>query len=160
MAEIKQIKLTREGFASLEKALEQEQARLTEATRILQEQMEASTDSEDTGLEDAKREKGLIEARIDEIEDTLARATLITDQESGGRVGLGSVLVLHNEAAGKDMKVQLVSAPEATARGGQYPKISDDSPVGRELMGRKKGESFVVNLENGKQMKYKIKSIE
>ncbi len=160
MADIKQIKLTREGFSSLEKALEQEQGRLVEATRILQEQMEASTDSEDTGLEEAKREKGLIEARIDEIEDTLARATLIEDGEKGGRVGLGSVLVLHMDASGRDMTVQLVSAPEATARGGQYSKISDDSPVGRELMGRKKGESFVVTLENGKQMKYKIKSIE
>lgn len=160
MAEIKQVKLTREGFASLEKALEQEQERLAEATRILQEQMEANADSEDTGLEEAKREKGLIEARIDEIEDTLARATLIEDSEHGGRIGLGSVLVLRNETAGKETKVQLVSAPEATARGGSHQKISDDSPVGRELMGRKKGESFVVNLEGGKQIKYKIKSIE
>lgn len=160
MPEMKQIKLTREGFASLEKALEQEQERLQEATRILQEQMEASADAEDTGLEDAKREKGLIEARIEEIEDTLARATLIEDSESGGRVGLGSVLLLRNESAGKETKVQLVSAPEAATRGGSYQKISDDSPVGRELLGRKKGESFVVNLEGGKQIKYKIKSIE
>src|SRR6478735_1685394 len=69
----RQVKLTREGFERLQKTLEQEQARLAEATRILQEQMETSSDTEDTGLEDAKREKMNIEARIDELEDTLAR---------------------------------------------------------------------------------------
>ncbi len=158
--ENKQIKLTQEGFERLQKSLEQEQNRLAEATRILQEQMEASTDLEDTGLEDAKREKGMIEARIEEFEDTLARATLISTDEHTGKVELGSVLVLYNEATKQDMKVQLVSAPEATMRGGSLPKISDDSPVGRELLGRKKGESFVVNLESGKQMKYKIKSLD
>ena len=158
--EYKQIKLTREGFERLEQSLAQEQKRLAEATRILQEQMEASADFEDTGLEDAKREKGIIEARIDELEDTLARASLIDNEENAGRVGLGSIMVLHNDATKQDMRVQLVSAPEATVRGGSLPKISDDSPVGQALMGRKKGESFVVNLESGKQMKYKIKSLE
>ena len=159
-AEHKQIKLTQEGFERLQRSLEQEQGRLAEATRILQEQMEASADFEDTGLEDAKREKVMIEARIEEFEDTLARATLITGDEHTGKVELGSVLVLYNEATKQDMKVQLVSAPEATIRGGSLPKISDDSPVGRELLGRKKGESFVVNLDSGKQMKYKIKSLD
>ncbi|AWN22957.1 transcription elongation factor GreA [Deinococcus irradiatisoli] len=159
-AEHKQVKLTQEGFERLQRSLDQEQVRLAEATRILQEQMEASADFEDTGLEDAKREKAMIEARIDELEDTLARATLIDSEEHAGKVGLGSVLVLYNEATKQDMKVQLVSAPEATVRGGSLPKISDDSPVGRELMGRKKGDSFVVNLDSGKQMKYKIKSLD
>ncbi|AZI42592.1 transcription elongation factor GreA [Deinococcus psychrotolerans] len=158
--ENKQIKLTQEGFERLQRSLDQEQVRLAEATRILQEQMEASADFEDTGLEDAKREKGMIEARIEEFEDTLARATLINGDEHTGKVELGSVLVLYNEATKQDMKVQLVSAPEATMRGGSLPKISDDSPVGRELLGRKKGESFVVNLDSGKQMKYKIKSLD
>lgn len=158
--EHKQVKLTQEGFERLQKSLEQEQNRLAEATRILQEQMEASADFEDTGLEDAKREKGMIEARIEEFEDTLARASLIDAEEHAGRVGLGSIMMLYNEATKQDMRVQLVSAPEATMRGGSIPKISDDSPVGRELMGRKKGESFVVNLESGKQMKYKIRSLE
>ena len=159
-ADNKQIKLTQEGFERLQRSLDQEQVRLAEATRILQEQMEASADFEDTGLEDAKREKGMIEARIDELEDTLSRASLIAAEEHAGRVGLGSIMVLYNEATKQDMRVQLVSAPEATIRGGSLPKISDDSPVGRELMGRKKGDTFVVNLESGKQMKYKVKSLE
>jgi len=159
---IRQVKLTREGFERLQKTLEQEQQRLAEATRILQEQMETSADTEDTGLEDAKREKMAIEARIDELEDTLARATILEDHEggNGGRVELGTIVVLSNETAKNEMKVQVVSAPEAAVLGGSLPRISEDSPVGKELMGRKKGEAFVVNLDNGKQVKYKVKSIE
>lgn len=159
MQSSKSIRLTQEGFERMQKNLEQEKDRLAEATRILQEQMETSADSEDTGLEDAKREKMAIEARIEELDDTLARATLIEDHEDDGSVELGAFVVLSNEATKKDMKVQVVSAAEAGVTGGSMPRVSDDSPVGKELMGRKKGEAFVVNLENGKQMKYKVKSI-
>ncbi len=156
----KTVRLTREGYERLQRALDQEQARLAEATRILQEQMEASADFEDTGLEDAKREKMNIEARIDELEDTLSQATVIEDHENAGRVELGAIVVLNNENSKKETKVMVVSAPEAAVTGGSLPRVSEDSPVGKELMGRKKGESFVVNLDNGKQMKYKVKSIE
>jgi len=156
----KTVRLTREGHERLQRALNQEQARLAEATRILQEQMETSADSEDTGLEDAKREKMNIEARIDELEDTLGQATVIEDHENDGRVELGAIVVLSNEASKKETKVMVVSAPEAAVTGGSLPRVSEDSPVGKELMGRKKGEAFVVNLDNGKQMKYKVKSIE
>lgn len=157
---IKQIRLTREGYDRLQRNLEQEMGRLAEATRILQEQMETSADNEDTGLEEAKREKLNIEARIDELEDTLARATIIEDHENEGRVELGAIVLLSNETTKKDMKVQVVSAPEASVISSGLPRISDDSPVGKEIMGRKKGDAFVVNLDNGKQMKYKVKSIE
>ncbi|MDL2345679.1 GreA/GreB family elongation factor [Deinococcus sp. MIMF12] len=156
----RQVKLTREGFERLQRTLAQEQARLNEATRILQEQMETSADTEDTGLEDAKREKMGIEARIEELEETLALASIIEDHENDGRVELGAIVILANEATKKDMRVQVVSAPEAAVLGGSLPRISEDSPVGKELMGRKKGEAFVVNLENGKQVKYKVKGIE
>ena len=88
----KEIKLTREGFERLQATLNNEKAKLEEATRVLQEQMETSTDAEDTGLEDAKREKMNIEARIDELEDTLTRAQLIEHSGSDGRVGLGTVV--------------------------------------------------------------------
>lgn len=156
----RQVKLTHEGFARLQRALEQEQARLAEATRILSEQMETSADTEDTGLEDAKREKMGIEARIEELEDTLARASLIEDHEHDGRVELGAVVTLSNEATGKDMRLQVVSAVEAGVLGGALPRISEDSPVGKELMGRKKGDTFVVTLENGRQVKYRVQGVE
>lgn len=156
----REVKLTREGYERLKKALEHEQERLAEATRILQEQLENSADYEDSGLEDAKREKMNIETRIDELEDTLARAIVMEDHEEDvGRAALGAIIVLIDENSKKEMKVQLVSAPEASVLGGGLPKISDDSPVGTQLLGRKVGESFVVNLGQ-RQAKYKVKSIE
>ena len=156
----REIKLTREGYERLEKALEHEQNRLAEATRILQEQMETASDYEDTGLEDAKREKMNIEARIEELEDTLSLAAVMDDHgEDTGRASLGAIIVLLDEQGGREMRVQLVSAPEASVLGGGLPRISDDSPVGTQLLGRKVGESFVVNL-GARQAKYKVKSIE
>ncbi len=156
----REIKLTREGYDRLQRALQHEQERLVEATRILQEQMETAADYEDTGLEDAKREKMNIEARIDELEDTLARA-VVMDGASGdeGRASLGAIVVLVDENSKREMRVQLVSAPEASVLGGGLPKISDDSPVGTALLGKKAGESFVVNL-GARQAKYKVKSVE
>ena len=57
-ADNRQIKLTQEGFERLQRSLDQEQVRLAEATRILQEQMEASADFEDTGLERRQAREG------------------------------------------------------------------------------------------------------
>ncbi|MEF2278660.1 GreA/GreB family elongation factor [Deinococcus sp. YIM 134068] len=156
----RQVRLTREGYARLERTLEQEQRRLAEATRILQEQMDTSADTEDTGLEDAKREKMSIEARIEELEDTLARASIIEEHGGAGSIELGAIVTLTNEATKKDMRVQVVSAPEAAVLGGTLPRISEDSPVGKQLMGRKPDETFVVNLDNGKQVKYRVKNVE
>ena len=156
----RQVRLTREGYARLERTLEQEQRRLAEATRILQEQMDTSADTEDTGLEDAKREKMSIEARIEELEDTLARASIIEEHGGAGSIELGAIVTLTNEATRKDMRVQVVSAPEAAVLGGTLPRISEDSPVGKQLMGRKPDETFVVNLDNGKQVKYRVKTVE
>ena len=156
----REIKLTREGYERLQKTLQHEQNRLVEATRILQEQMETAADYEDTGLEDAKREKMNIEARIDELEDTLARAIIMEDHNGDeGRASLGAIIVLVDENNKREMKVQLVSAPEASVLGGGLPKISDDSPVGTQLLGRRVGESFVVNLGQ-RQAKYTVKSVE
>ncbi|RTR30720.1 GreA/GreB family elongation factor [Deinococcus radiophilus] len=161
MTNSKPIRLTREGYERLEQALAHEQERLTEATRIVQEQMENSTDAEDTGLEDAKREKRQVEARIEELEDTLARATVIeASEQDSGTVGLGATVVLSNETAKKEMTVKVVSAAEASVRGtDKVPRISDDSPVGEKLIGCGEGDAFVVNLEGGKQVKYKVKSV-
>ena len=148
----KEIKLTREGFERLQAILETEKARLEEATRVLQEQMETSTDAEDTGLEDVKREKMNIEARIDELEDTLTRAQLVEGKGAEGRVSLGTVVILHNEATKKDMRVQVVSAPEAGVLGGNLPRISDDSPVGLQLIGNYFREGQLLSTAHQFQM--------
>ena len=155
----REVKLTKDGFERLQKALEAEQVRLAEATRILQEQMESSDDYDDTGLEDAKREKLAIETRIDELEDTLARATIIEAPDKGKTITLGTIIQLKEEKSGKEMEVQLVSGAEASIYASNaIRKVSDDSPLGKQLFGKKKGDVFVVDGAKG-QLKYKVLSI-
>ncbi len=154
----REIKLTKEGFERLHKQLELERQRLVEATIILQEQMEDSDDYDGSGLEDAKREKMSIEQRIDELEDTLARAKVLEGAESTKAIGFGSVIQLKEEKSGKELEVQLVSGAEASVPGGSIRKVSDDSPLGQKLFGRKKNEVFVVEGAKG-QLKYKVLDI-
>jgi transcription elongation factor GreA len=154
----REVKLTRDGFERVQKAIEAEQTRLVEATRILQEQMESSDDYDDTGLEDAKREKLAIEQRIDELEETLARAVIIEASDKAKTVTLGSVVQLKEEKTGKEMEVMLVSGAEASIYGSSVRKVSDDSPLGKLLEGKKKGDVFVVDLDT-RQLKYKVLSI-
>jgi transcription elongation factor GreA len=154
----REIKLTKEGFARLHETLAHEQARLEETERLLQDQSGISDDYDDNTLEDAKNTKREIEKRIFELEETLARAVMLESAGDGSSVSLGSIVTLQEEKSGKEMQVQLVAAPEATILGGTVRKVSNESPLGKELEGRKPGELFVVNLERG-QLKYKVVAI-
>ncbi len=153
----REVKLTKEGHERLKAALAQEQLRLQDATQILRQQMEAAEDQEDTGLEDAKREKLAIELRIDDLEDQLSRAVIIKAPK-GNTVQLGMTVKLKEQTSGKSLEVVVVSGIEASILSAGMRKVSDDSPLGKELVGRKAGDSFVVNLERGK-LKYKVVSI-
>lgn len=145
----REVKLTSDGYERLRHELEQERTRLSEATRILQELMESSDDYDDSGLEDAKREKNRIEARIDSLEDTLSRAVIITEEQTGGVVALGGLVTL-NEASGAQLKVRVVAAAEANTLE-QPMKISEDSPMGKALLGRRVGDKVTVDTPRGKK---------
>nr|MDQ3397159.1 transcription elongation factor GreA [Deinococcota bacterium] len=109
----REVRLTQEGYDRLKQSLQQESTRLEEATRILHELTGSSDDYDDSGLEDAKREKAGIEQRIDDIEDQLARAVII-ESHKVDYVDLGSVITLADNASQEDLEVQLVSPVEAS----------------------------------------------
>lgn len=155
----KVVQLTREGFERLQRQLDRENERLIEATGILRETMASGDNFDDTGLEDAKREKGLIEARVEELEDTLARSVLIESPVGIDTITLGATVRLREERSGKELKVQLVSAPEASILEAGIAKVSEDSPLGRQLKGRKANDQFSVELPTN-QLNYKVLSIE
>jgi transcription elongation factor GreA len=155
----REIKLTKEGFERLSAQLETERRRLVEAEAILASQMEDSDDYDGSGLEDAKREKTTIEDRIHELEETLSRAKIIEAGEGNHKtVGLGSTVKLKEEKTGREMQVQLVSGAEVAVQSAGVRKVSEDSPLGVKLMGRKPNEIFVVDVERG-QLKYKVLEI-
>ncbi|RIH89351.1 Transcription inhibitor protein Gfh1 [Meiothermus luteus] len=154
----REVKLTKSGYERLVAELEQERARLQEATRILQELMESSDDYDDSGLEDAKREKARIEARIESLTDTLSRAQII--EEEGHEVSvvtLGAVVQLKSKE-GDLMEVQVVSPAEASVL--ERPmKISDESPLGKALLGQKVGAKVMLETPKGKR-EFRIESIQ
>ena len=155
----REIKLTKEGFQKLSAQLELEKERLIQAETILAAQQDEGDDYDGTGLEDAKRAKTAIEDRLHELEETLALAVVIEAGEGNSKlVALGSTVKLKEEKTGREMQVQLVSGAEVAVQSAGVRKVSEDSPLGVALVGRKKNELFIVDVERG-QLKYKVLEI-
>jgi len=152
----REVKLTKAGYERLQQELKEEKKRLEEATRILQEQMESFEDYEDSGLEEAKREKAQIEARVESLEDILRNAVII-ESADGDKVTLGSIVVVQDEKTGENLTLQIVAPAEATVL--EEPmRISDESPLGGALLGRKEGDKVRVNTPSGRK-NYRILSV-
>jgi transcription elongation factor GreA len=153
----RQVRLTQEGYDRLKAQLEQEYGRLEEATRILRELTGSSDDYDDSGLEEAKREKARLELRIDNLEDQLNRAEIIEAHEVD-KVDLGAVITLQDTSSKEAFEIQVVSPIEAGVLEGDIPKVSDESPLGRAVMGRKPGDTVEVVINN-RRTEYTLMSI-
>ena len=112
--------------------------------------------SENAEYHAAKERQGQIEAMIADIDDQLSRAMVIDPATlSGDKVVFGATVTLIDEDE-KKVKYQLVGQVEADAKDG---KISYNSPLGRALIGRQKGEEVEVSTPSGDRY-YKIAKIE
>jgi transcription elongation factor GreA len=112
--------------------------------------------SENAEYHAAKERQGQIEASIADLEDRLSRAMVIDPTTlSGDKVVFGATVTLKDEDD-KKVKYQLVGQTEADARVG---RISYNSPLGRALIGRHKGEEVEVSTPSGERY-YEIKKIE
>lgn len=153
----REVRLTQEGYERLQANLEHERERLEEATRILSELTGSSDDYDDSGLEEAKREKARIEMRVDNLDDQLARAKIIESHEVD-KVDLGSIVTLQETATKEAFDVQVVASIEAGVLDSDIPKVSDESPLGTAVMGKKPGDTFKVTI-NKKTTEYSLMSI-
>ena len=112
--------------------------------------------SENAEYHAAKERQGQVEATIADLEDRLSRAMIIDPTTlSGDRVVFGATVTLLDEDE-KKVKYQLVGQEEADARVG---RISYNSPLGRALIGRQKGEDVEVTTPSGDKY-YAIAKIE
>jgi len=112
--------------------------------------------SENAEYHAAKERQGQVEAQIAEIEDRLSRAMVIDPSTlSGDKVVFGATVTLLDEDE-KKVRYQLVGQVEADAKDG---RISYNSPLGRALIGRQKGEEVEVSTPSGDRY-YEIKKIE
>lgn len=157
MPKEKEIVLTYDGLNKLEKELEYlKTVRRREVAERIKQALEFGDISENSEYEDAKNEQGFIEGRILSIEKMLRNARVLDDREvATDKISLGSQVMLKDLENGEDLQYTIVSSAEAdpAAR-----KISDESPVGRALLGKKAGEEVEVTAPAG-IIRYRIENI-
>jgi transcription elongation factor GreA len=145
----KDVILTPEGLANLKAELEHLQTtRRREIAARIKEAREFGDISENAEYDDAKNEQAMVEARIAQLEEKLRSATLIDSSELGTDVvRVGSVVHVKDEG-GKSNKYTIVGSAEANPA---EAKLSNESPVGKALMGRKRGEEVVFGTPRGER---------
>ncbi len=140
--------LTKEGKEELEKRLEYlkvtKRAEITERIKTAREFGDLSENAE---YDAAKNEQAMIEGEILEIENKLKFAVIIKDDaHKNGTVSLGSKVDFIDEEVGEVMTYEIVGTTEADVESG---RISNESPVGNALLGRKAGDVVTVNAPAG-----------
>lgn len=145
----KTINLTKAGKADLEKELAELIAQRPAIAERIATARAFGDLSENQEYTDARAEQNKVENRIMEIQETLKNAVLIRARKSD-KVNIGSTVTI--TMSGKKFTYTMVGPVEANPLEG---KISHESPIGKELLGRKVDESFTFN---GK--KVTVKSIE
>lgn len=149
--------LTKEGVAKLEAELENlKTVRRKEVAEKIKVALSFGDLSENSEYDEAKNEQGIVESRIAEIEATLAHAQIIADDDiSTEKVGIGNVVKILDIEMDEEMEFQIVGTSEANIEKG---KMSDESPIGGALIGRKIGEEVEVETPSG-VLKFKILNI-
>jgi transcription elongation factor GreA len=146
--------VSREGLEKLRHELEElVNVRRAEVAARIHEAKEHGDITENAEYEDAKNEQAFVEGRIQSISALIKNAEVIAETHSSTHVQIGSTVELQSPD-GKESFTIVGSAEAAPAQG----RISNESPVGRALLGRKKGDTVVVTVPAG-DTSYKILGI-
>ena len=156
MASAEKVPMLAEGHAHLSAELKRLKLERPEIVEAIEEARAHGDLSENAEYHAAKERQGQIEASIADLEDRLARAMVIDPKTlSGDKVVFGATVTLIDEDE-KKVKYQLVGQTEADAKVG---RISYNSPLGRALIGRQKGDEVEVTTPSGDRY-YGIAKIE
>jgi transcription elongation factor GreA len=155
---VKDVILTAEGYEALSHELD---TLRTERRREIAERIRVAREfgdiAENAEYDDAKNEQAMLEHKIAQLEERLARARVIdTDEVDTSVVSVGSIVRLRDVDAKETVEYQIVGSAEANPA---ERKLSNESPVGKAIMGRKKGESVEVTTPRGKVITYKVMDI-
>lgn len=140
--------LTKKGEAALKKELEElKGVRRHEIAEKIKVALSFGDLSENSEYDEAKNEQGIMEARIAEIEQTLAHAQIIDDNDiSTEKVGIGTTVKLLDMDMEEEMDFRIVGTKEADINNG---KMSDESPIGQAILGHQIGEVVDVETPSG-----------
>ncbi len=147
--------LTREGYQKLQEELDKLR---TEKREEIAARLREAADGEDlienAEYEAAKNEQAFVEGRIKDLELLLATAKIIEEPKASESVQVGSKVIIHEVGSKAKEAYEIVGAAEANPMGGH---ISNESPLGRALIGHKVGEVVTVEAPDNK---YQVKIVE
>ena len=145
----KPVFLTPEGRAKLQQELEYlVNVKRPEVAAEIHSAKEEGDISENSAYDAAKEQQAFIEGRIMSLEQMLKRAVIIDQQHASDTVGMGCFVKVVERGTKDEEVYQIVGSAEANPTNG---RISNESPVGRALMGKKKGEDIVVKTPAGER---------
>jgi transcription elongation factor GreA len=154
---LKEVILTPEGFSKLKEEIEQlSTVKRREVAERIKHAREFGDITENSEYDDAKNEQAMLEHRIALLEERLANARVIEANEiPTGVVGIGTRVRLRDMDANETIEYTIVGSAEANP---SEHRLSNESPVGKAILGRKKGEIVEVAAPRG-SLKYKIMDI-
>ena len=151
--------ITQEGLEKLQEEIEHmSTVKRREVAGRIKEAREFGDISENAEYDDAKNEQALLEQRIMQLEERLRRSTVIDEKDiSTDKVMVGSTVHVKDQKSGDSQKFQLVGSAEADPT---EQKLSNESPIGKALMGHKRNDVVSVDVPRGPKKKFKITKIE
>lgn len=137
----RQFHLTKAGIAELKKELQELVALRSEIAERIKTAREFGDLSENMEYSAARQDQERNDARVAEIEAILANSVVISAPKGDSKVVLGSTVKLQSKTGGASKQFQVVGTVEADPLDG---KISDESPIGRALLGKKVGDEVEI----------------
>jgi transcription elongation factor GreA len=155
----KDVILTPEGLEKLKSEIEHlSTEKRREVAQRIKEAREFGDISENSEYDDAKNEQAMLESRIATLEDKLRSASVINQSElDSDVVRVGSVVTVSDAKRGSSQTYGIVGSTEADPSAN---KLSNESPVGKALLGHKRGDTVTVSLPNGSVRELKVDKID
>ena len=151
--------LTKQGLKELKEKIEHlSTERRREVAERIKEAREFGDISENSEYDDAKNEQAMLERQISELEDKLRSAQLLDEKAvSTDIVSVGSTVHVKDQKTEKSVKYRIVGSAEANPA---EMKLSNESPVGKALIGHKRGDIVEIPVPRGPVRKLKITKID
>lgn len=157
-ADTSKYKMSQERYDEIKEELHYlETVREKEVSELIKEARSFGDLSENSEYDEAKTEQGKLYSKIAELKALIEKAEIIEKTEmDGGTVALSSRIELLDLDENEELEYQIVGSQEANPMLG---RISDESPIGRGLLGHKVGETVTIEAPAG-EMKFTILSVE
>ena len=155
----REIPITKEGLDKLQGDIDHlSTVKRREVAERIKEAREFGDITENSEYDDAKNEQALLEQRIAQLEERLRRSIVIDEKElDTGSVSVGVLVHVKDQKSGESRKFQIVGPAEANPTD---QKLSNESPIGKALLGHKRGDVVTIDVPRGPKKKLKITKIE